>query len=312
MMISVCMATYNGERFIEEQLKCIYQQTLRPDEVIICDDDSTDATRSKVENFIQKHKLEKNWRLVYNEVKKGYPNNFYYCMSLARGDIVFLADQDDVWDLRKIEKMSSAMRSSPQIEVLACKMALIDTKGNEIRTVIKPNFSHETGKIKLISLEQVLYKNQWSGMVLAYRNAWYQGKRASIQDTKLPHDLALAILAGAEGGMFQMDSVLAKHRRHESNAAGEEHKIARLLRKGNKIQDINKYARYMEIALEQNILKDETQRRILESKYGQMATRGKLLEEGKCLPIIKNYIKNRRQIRAYAFICDFLICLFGK
>ena len=309
MKISVCMATYNGEKFVREQLEYIWQQSRKPDEVIICDDDSTDTTRDIVLDFISEKQLEDSWRLVHNQVRKGYPENFYYCMGLATGDVVFLADQDDIWSVDKIRCMQDALENDDDMKVLACKMELVDAQGKDIKTLIKPNYSKETKRVQNISLEQVLYKNEWSGMVLAYRNQWYQQKKAQINNPQIPHDLALCIYAALDDGMRQLDCVLAWHRRHENNAAGEEHRIGKLLDKERKLADIRKYRSYMEAVLHSFQSEESQQPDAIRIKYEQMARREKLLAEGKVFPVIKNYWKKRKEIRFFSFLCDCLICM---
>lgn len=71
MKISLLMATYNGENYILEQLKSIYNQTVNPDEVLIADDVSNDRTVELIERFIEQHDL-KNWKLMINSSNKGY------------------------------------------------------------------------------------------------------------------------------------------------------------------------------------------------------------------------------------------------
>ena len=99
------MATYNGEKYVIEQLESIKNQSLKPDEVIISDDCSTDNTRSLISEYIKKHNLT-NWSLIENHVNKGYKKNFIDSLKFVNGDIVFLSDQDDVWDKEKIRKMA--------------------------------------------------------------------------------------------------------------------------------------------------------------------------------------------------------------
>ena len=145
-MISVCMATYNGEAYIEKQLCSILFQTCKADEVILCDDGSTDQTVLLMQRFIEKFDLKDEWKLVQNPEKKGYPGNFYYAMSLCRGDYVFLADQDDIWDERKLEHMSRALEEHPDAAVVSCKFGLIDAQGEILHTMLLPVRSKESGK----------------------------------------------------------------------------------------------------------------------------------------------------------------------
>lgn len=306
-MISICMATYNGERFIEEQLKCIYEQTLQPDEVIICDDDSTDRTRDMIEGFICKHELQDKWHLLHNPVRKGYPGNFYYCMSLAKGDIVFLADQDDVWSNRKLETMCHFIQQNEAMQVLACKMELIDVDGQNIKTLVKPNYSAESGQVQEIGVDKVLYKNEWSGMVLGYRNHWYQSVKSKIEHTKLPHDLAISALAADEKGMYQLDSVLAYHRRHDNNAAGEEHRIGKLLNKQRKIKEIEDYLGILNGFAQGKLFQTEEGKEALQRKLRSMQGRYDALKSGKITKVLKNAWQQRGSVRLATVLCDVLI-----
>ena len=126
MKVSVCMGIYNGEKFIEKQLQTIYLQTRRAEEVILCDDCSTDKSIDIVKDFIGRNGLEQTWKVYQNTENKGYPGNFFYAMSLCTGDVIFLADQDDVWVERKIEDMLRVM------EVYNLSMD-IDAQMNEYR-----------------------------------------------------------------------------------------------------------------------------------------------------------------------------------
>ena len=119
MKVSLVLTTYNGEKYITQQLDSIYQQTLRPDEVLIFDDRSTDRTPELVNAFIRDHGLAA-WHFTVNETNKGWRRNCMEGLGAASGDIVFLADQDDVWLPRKIERMRRAMEENSAIRLLAC------------------------------------------------------------------------------------------------------------------------------------------------------------------------------------------------
>ncbi len=119
MVISVVIATYNGERFIKKQLESIYGQSVQPDEVIICDDGSTDTTADIVRGFIGEKQV-KNWVLYENDVNKGFKLNFLQALKKATGDIVFLCDQDDIWHPEKIKLMKEVMEQDDKVSLLAC------------------------------------------------------------------------------------------------------------------------------------------------------------------------------------------------
>jgi len=101
MKISIAMATYNGEKYLREQLASFTTQTHQPDELVVCDDGSNDATVDILRQFAASAPFEVS--IHENETNLGYAKNFEKAMSLCSGDIVFLSDQDDVWFDSKLE-----------------------------------------------------------------------------------------------------------------------------------------------------------------------------------------------------------------
>ncbi|EGF56173.1 glycosyltransferase, group 2 family protein [Bacteroides fluxus YIT 12057] len=99
-MISVCIATYNGEKFIKEQLDSILHQLSDEDEIIISDDSSTDATLDIIKKY-----LDKRIVIIDNQKFHSPVYNFENAIKQAKGDYIFLADQDDVWLPHKIDSL---------------------------------------------------------------------------------------------------------------------------------------------------------------------------------------------------------------
>src|SRR6516164_2136009 len=93
--ISVAMATYNGERFLEEQLNCLTRQMLLPFELVVCDDGSTDGTLDILHRFAQSAPFPV-W-IYENQTKLGFGFNFLQAIGRSTGELVALSDQDDVW-----------------------------------------------------------------------------------------------------------------------------------------------------------------------------------------------------------------------
>ena len=124
MNLSVALCTYNGEKFLTEQLDSILNQTQKITEIIVCDDGSTDQTISILENYnvrfpnlFKIHKNEHNLRSV---------KNFEKAISLCTGEIIFLSDQDDIWVGNKVEDYVSYFNNHPNINVLASNGYCID------------------------------------------------------------------------------------------------------------------------------------------------------------------------------------------
>ena len=132
-MISIALTTYNGEKFIEEQLKSLLDQSVKPDEVVIFDDCSTDRTADIVRAFIKTHGLT-SWALHVNAENMGFVPNFYQAIDRTSGDIIFLCDQDDVWHRDKIEIMAGMLESHPEILALNTGFSKINETGNPVRS----------------------------------------------------------------------------------------------------------------------------------------------------------------------------------
>ncbi|WNC30715.1 glycosyltransferase family 2 protein [Thermosynechococcus sp. PKX82] len=101
MRISIAMATYNGEKYLQEQLDSFLNQTRLPDELVVSDDCSTDSTMQILHDFAKNAPFEV--KIYQNEHNLGYARNFENALKLTSGDIIFLSDQDDIWFSEKIE-----------------------------------------------------------------------------------------------------------------------------------------------------------------------------------------------------------------
>lgn len=117
MSVSVVMTTYNGEKYIIDQLESLRNQTRKIDEVLIYDDGSKDSTGLIVERYIKDFGL-KNWHFIVNTKNKGWKRNFHEGVKATSSDLVFPCDQDDIWHTDKIEKMEKVMLENPDINVL--------------------------------------------------------------------------------------------------------------------------------------------------------------------------------------------------
>lgn len=107
--ISIAMATYNGEKYIKEQLESLQKQTWQPSELVVVDDGSTDNTLDIVRHFC------KSWpipaRIYINDINLNFTGNFLKAASLCEGDVIAFCDQDDIWDSKKIEVCVTTLRT---------------------------------------------------------------------------------------------------------------------------------------------------------------------------------------------------------
>jgi glycosyltransferase involved in cell wall biosynthesis len=117
MNISVAMCTYNGARYVREQLDSIATQTRRPDELVVCDDKSSDATCKIVTSFAASVPFPV--RLYVNQQNLGSTKNFERAIAFCEGDVIVLSDQDDVWLPGKLREIESCfIRNGRVLDVL--------------------------------------------------------------------------------------------------------------------------------------------------------------------------------------------------
>lgn len=128
---SVLLTTYNGEAFIEEQLVSILHQTKTVDQVLIFDDGSTDQTVDKVRTFIRTNGLI-NWSITVNPKNLGPALNTLAHLSELTGDVIFLGDQDDVWEPNKVALMARYMLDQPELSMLVSRTVIVNKDGKNV------------------------------------------------------------------------------------------------------------------------------------------------------------------------------------
>lgn len=215
MTISVVLSTYNGEKYLNEQLESIRTQSLFADEVIISDDCSSDGTVQVARNFIEKYHLN-NWKLIANKKNRGWMINFKESLKLACGDFVFPCDQDDIWHEDKLRSMSKVMEDNPQILLLASNYTTFYEEGGK---KLVPNHGEEREDKSLVKIdfnEQNFFVLR-PGCVYCFRRELlkYYDKYAVDDD---PHDAFLWRISELLDGLYVWNYSTIDYRRHSSNA----------------------------------------------------------------------------------------------
>lgn len=215
MRISIAIATYNGENFIRKQLDSILTQTYMPDEIIISDDASLDNTVGIIKEYIKEYS---NIILLENKVNLGYVNNFKNAIEHTDGDIIFLSDQDDIWEEEKIESMLEIFKKHSHIKALSSAYSLIDADD----IFIKKN-KKKTGKLKNIKLKSFLKHPKYPGMAMAFRKGlWNEISENNYLDWNMlaAHDWGINYIAARRGALFYLDRQLVRYRQHDKNFSG--------------------------------------------------------------------------------------------
>lgn len=126
--LSIALCTYNGSRFLREQLQSLADQTLQPFEVVICDDCSLDNTISIIQEFSN----VLNIKTFVNDFSLKVTKNFEKAISLCSGDIILMCDQDDVWHADKLAKIQSCFQEKPSQLVVFCDADLVNESGQSL------------------------------------------------------------------------------------------------------------------------------------------------------------------------------------
>lgn len=128
--VSIAIATYNGSRFLAEQLRSILAQTRLPDEIVLSDDKSTDGTVENARGILDRSGIP--FLLITNPDSRGSTKNFENAISHCSGDIIFLCDQDDSWYPSKLELQSAILETDPALGYCFSNADLVDQSLNPI------------------------------------------------------------------------------------------------------------------------------------------------------------------------------------
>jgi glycosyltransferase involved in cell wall biosynthesis len=211
--ISVCIASYNGEQFIYEQLRSILAELGPEDEVIICDDCSNDSTCSIIGSF-----HDTRIKLIKNHSNIGYVKNFENALSLATGQFVFLSDQDDVWVEGKVRKVLAAFQKDPDITLVYHNLEWVDVSGNKL----DGKFPKYPGGVKnsFMFLIRQLFKAQIYGCACCLNRSKIDGF-FPFPESAYAHDHWISVWAAVNGRVLFIEDALVKHRKHHSNITPE-------------------------------------------------------------------------------------------
>lgn len=221
--VSVAMATYNGARFVEEQLDSIASQTVPPREIVICDDGSSDGTVAVIEGFAARSPVPVV--LERNPANLGYADNFLKAASLTTSPYVAFSDQDDVWRPDKVERCMAAIAEAGA--VMAVHTAtLIDAAGHPIGLMRR--HIARTERVAPCTLEPWTMFWGFSQVIdrrlldLLPHDPATRGSDSNNPDATLGHDGWTSFLAGSFGVIAAIDEPLVGYRQHGGNVFGFE------------------------------------------------------------------------------------------
>jgi glycosyltransferase involved in cell wall biosynthesis len=220
MRTSVALCTCNGGKYIARQLQSIAEGTVLPDEIVVCDDRSTDDTLAQIERFATATP-EIPLRLFVNETRLGSTHNFEKAIGLCQFDIVFLCDQDDVWHAERIER-SLQVFEDPAVGGVFSDAELVDDNLNPlgqrmfaylcIRHFIEQDHADLFGRL--------LFQSCVTGATLAFRRELAERVRPFPASRFFIHDGWLALTIAAMAKLEVIDAPLISYRQHAGQQVG--------------------------------------------------------------------------------------------
>lgn len=286
-MVSILMAVYNGEAFLEEQLSSIERQTVEDWNLIVRDDGSSDRTKEIIREFAERVP-QKVVLLEAEQGKHGAKYNFFALLNETQDFYVMFCDQDDIWKKDKIEKtvarMYAAEANAPGIPVLVhTDLEVVDATGN----TISKSFFDSTNLKKNPSIPQLLLQNHVTGCTTMINKpllSYVQHLKNTYVEAGIMHDYWLALVAKIFGTIEFVSEATIYYRQHENNSVGAKNSksigyLWRRLKDGKAEYKRNMQNSYDQVAAfvscyEKN--ENECRQWCILKEYGELSRKGKL------------------------------------
>lgn len=204
-MISVCIATYNGEKYIKEQLDSILLQLKSGDEVVISDDNSSDSTLDILQDF------NDNRIKIFKNKGKGLIQNFENAIMNSSGDYIFLSDQDDIWERNKIEVCMEDFENGYDLILSDC--SIFDSESKVI--IYDSFFEFNNSKMGVVNN---IVRNSYIGCCMAF-NSKVKSKVLPFAKNIPMHDSWIGIISELYFKVNFNKSKLIRYRKHSNNAS---------------------------------------------------------------------------------------------
>jgi glycosyl transferase family 2 len=216
------MCTYNGAEFLPAQFESILAQSRQPDEIVVCDDGSTDETRSLLTKFAAESRIPVSLHL--NETNLGSVKNFEQAIQLSSGDIIALSDQDDVWRGDKLQLLEEAFDKSPAAGLVFSDAELVDENLRPLGRTMWNAIGFDAQKRRLVrsgrALEVLITGWTVTGATMAFRSDFVKLSLPIPDGIAMIHDGWIALTIAAVAEVVALEEILIKYRQHGKQQIG--------------------------------------------------------------------------------------------
>jgi len=248
------MCSYNGARFLEEQLTSLVAQSRRPDEVVVCDDGSTDASVALLRTFAAEAPFSV---LVHeNQDRLGSTKNFERAIGLCTGELIYLCDQDDIWDSEKIGLTENRFIANPNVSLVFTNAEVVDDNAKSLGYTLwerlRIDKELQTRLRTSRALEVLLERPIVTGATMAFPSRFRDLVIPIPGDISLIHDGWIALMLSLVGPFNLIDRPLLKYRQHQAQQLGVPNitRPASILANANRRNDFEPEIRKLEAVCE--------------------------------------------------------------
>lgn len=216
--VDILLATYNGQRFLSDQLESILNQSYKPIRILISDDGSTDGTFQIIQEYCQKH--PDKIKLIKTEIRQGSAKKFMSLVEYSDSPFIFFSDQDDIWEKDKIDKSLAALKKNENQEGI-CAVYSDMTVVDESLKLISDSFLriHNLNPEWRRNKYAILAQSMAAGCTIAF-NSRLKQKLHSFNSTLFQHDHWILMHAAWYGKVLYIPQATVKYRQHSGNEIG--------------------------------------------------------------------------------------------